>query len=113
MKVEATDVSPAKAIARVAAAILQAVRGNIIIIGSLAAGYQLLGDEPEHQVRTKDVDCVITPRVAAVEKAPQLTEALLAHGWTRLRTGEHAKPGHAGTPQDKLPAVRLYPPHST
>jgi hypothetical protein len=113
MKVAAADVSPAKAIARVADAVPLAVRGNIVIIGSLAAGYQLLRDAPAHQVRTKDVDCVISPRIAAVQKAPQLTEALLAHGWRPLATGKHATPGDAATPDDELPAVRLYPPQST
>ena len=113
MKVNATAVSPAEAIARVATAVPKAIRGNIIIIGSLAAGYQLLRGEPEHQVRTKDVDCVIAPLVAAVQKAPQLTEALLAHGWTPRGAGEHSTPGNAGTPLNELPAVRLYPPGST
>ena len=49
-------ISPSTSLERIAAAIPADFRENIIIIGSLAAGYHFFGDNPKLQVRTKDVD---------------------------------------------------------
>lgn len=78
MRIPTSAVSPSDALARVAEAVPPDVRGNIIVIGSLAAGYQLLRDQPDYEVRTKDVDCVIAPRIAAVEKGAELAATLIA-----------------------------------
>lgn len=61
-------------------------------------------------MRTKDVDCVLSPHLSAVEKGRAVAEKLLAAGWQPHFTGKIVKPGTAGDTEDKLPAVRLYPP---
>jgi hypothetical protein len=86
------------------------VHPNIIIIGSLAAGYWLFQRDESFGVRTKDIDCVLSPQVTAVEKGRAIAERLLTAGWQPKSEGEFGKPGTKDTPIDKLPAVRLYPP---
>lgn len=110
MKPEPKEVSPRKVLQEVAAAIPQDVHPNIIIIGSLAAAYWLFRGNDAFGVRTKDVDCVLSPHLSAVEKGREVAEKLLAAGWTPHFTGKIVKPGEAGDPDEKLPAVRLYPP---
>jgi hypothetical protein len=110
MKPEAKEVSPRKVLAQVAAAIPLEVHPNIIIIGSLAAGYWLFQDHESFGVRTKDIDCVLSPHLSAIEKGRAVAEQLLAAGWQPHYTGNIKKPGAAGDSVDKLPAVRLYPP---
>jgi hypothetical protein len=108
-----STVSPRAVLARVAAAVPQAVLDNIVIVGSLAAGYHLLGESTDAQVQTKDVDCLLLPRVAAASAAAQVAHDLLAAGWRPRTEGAHAKPGDEQTPDGALPAVRLWPPDST
>jgi hypothetical protein len=88
------------------------VRDNIVIVGSLAAGYHLLGDGKEAQVQTKDIDCLLFPRVEAVRAGGQVAGDLLAARWRPRTDGEHAQPGDENTPDGALPAVRLWPPDS-
>jgi len=108
MKPQAKEVSPRKVLAQVAAAIPSDVHPNIVIIGSLAAGYWLFKGDESFGVRTKDVDCVLSPHFSAVEKGRAVAEQLLAAGWQPHFTGNIKKPGQAGDREDKLPAVRLY-----
>ncbi|HTV41622.1 MAG TPA: hypothetical protein VMF08_13655 [Candidatus Sulfotelmatobacter sp.] len=110
MKNEPREVSPRKVLAEVANAIPPDVHPNIIIIGSLAAAYWLFRDDDTFGVRTKDVDCVLSPHVSAVKKGRAVAEQLLAAGWQPRSEGEFGKPGTKNTPAGKLPAVRLYPP---
>jgi hypothetical protein len=110
MKAEAKEVSPRKVLEQVAASIPPDVHPNIVIIGSLAAGYWLFQGNQSFGVRTKDIDCVLSPHLSAVEKGRAVAEKLLAGGWQPYFTGKIKKPGAAGDPEDKLPAVRLYPP---
>ena len=63
-------------------------RPNIIIIGSLAAGYGLFRRDDVSTVRTKDVDCVLSPHISAVEKGKEVAEKLIA------ADGRHSK-GHS------------------
>ena len=49
---------------QVAQTIPEALRGDIIIVGSLAASYQLLRDAAQ-VVRTKDVDAMVAPHARA------------------------------------------------
>jgi hypothetical protein len=111
VKLETTEVSIRKVLAEVAAAVPAEVHPNIIIIGSLAAAYWLFDGDDTFGVRTKDIDCVLSPHVTAVEKGRAVAERLLAAGWRPKSGGEFGKPGTKDTPINKLPAVRLYPPN--
>lgn len=110
MSAEPIEVSISDVLKEVAQAIPTDVRPNIIIIGSLAAGYGLFPRGEASGVRTKDVDCVLSPHLSAVEKGREVAEQLIEAGWKPKTEGEFGKPGNIDTPKDKLPAVRLYPP---
>jgi hypothetical protein len=110
MKPDAKEVSPRKVLAQVAAAIPPEVHPNIVIIGSLAAGYWLFQGDESFGVRTKDIDCVLSPHLSAVEIGRAVAEKLRTAGWQPHFIGNIKKPGKAGDAEDKLPAVRLYPP---
>lgn len=110
MSPEPAEVSPANVLAEVAAAIPPEVKQNIIIIGSLAAAYWLFAADKTRGVRTKDVDCVLSPLVSAVEMGRAVAEKLLAAGWSPKTDGKFGKPGDGRTPESELPALRLYPP---
>lgn len=103
-------VSPSEVLAVVADAVPEECRANIIIIGSLAAGYHFFGEDPNKAVRTKDVDCLLEPFDAAVPAGQNILRRLTDAGWKQRETGKHATPGDERTPVEALPAVRLYPP---
>jgi hypothetical protein len=105
-----SQVTPSKVLAEVSAAVPAACRENIVIIGSLAAGYHFFGDDESKAVRTKDVDCVLEPFHAAVGAGQSIARQLLDAGWQRPVHGDHQNPGNEQTPVRQLPAVRLYPP---
>jgi hypothetical protein len=105
--------APRAVLARVARLVPADCRQHIIVIGSLAAAYQLFAETADNQVRTKDIDCILVPRMEAVRAGRAVAEALLAAGWRRRTEGPHTAPGTAQTPDDDLPVVRLYPPDST
>lgn len=107
-----SQLTPAKVLAEVAAAVPASCRENIVIIGSLAAGYHFFGSDPSKAVRTKDIDCVLEPFHAAVGAGQSIARQLLDAGWQRRALGDHQTPGSELTPADQLPAVRLYPPGS-
>jgi hypothetical protein len=107
-----SQVTPSKVLAEVSAAVPAACRENIVIIGSLAAGYHFFGDDESKAVRTKDVDCVLEPFHAAVGAGQSIARQLLDAGWQRRMKGDHQNPGNEETPVDQLPAVRLYPPEA-
>jgi hypothetical protein len=110
MKRTPSEVSPRKVLEEVASAIPVQVHPNIIVIGSLAAAYWLFRGDQSFGVRTKDVDCVLSPHLSAVEKGRAVAETLIAAGWRPSTEGDFSTPGTATTPVDQLPAVRLYPP---
>jgi len=102
-------ISPKGVISEVAAAVPSECLGNIVIVGSLAAGYRFFsGDAEQYLIQTKDVDCVIRPRIAALSAGKEVTEHLFEGGWTYHPTEEFPEPGKAG--DEKLPVVRLKPP---
>lgn len=93
-----------------AEAVPEECRNNIVIIGSLAAAYAYFGDNDQMAVQTKDIDCLLKPFHVAKEKGQAITGQLMAAGWQQRRIGNHLTPGTPQTPEDELPAVRLYPP---
>jgi len=105
------DISPRMVLDYMAAWIPPKCREHIVVVGSLAAGYQLLDDD-SLMMRTKDVDCVVFPRIKAVENGRVITEKLLADGWEPRKSDGRGIPGTSSTPDDELSAVRLYPPQS-
>jgi hypothetical protein len=111
MNSEIREVSPKAVLAQVAAAIPPGVHPNIVIIGSLAAAYWLFLGEDAFGVRTKDVDCVLSPHLTAVEKGRAVADTLLEAGWKpKQDSGKFSQPGNSTTPDGDLPAIRLYPP---
>lgn len=103
-------VSPGMIFEQVARSVPDEYRGNIVIIGSLAAGYHFFGSGKELQIRTKDIDCVLSPRVEAVDAGRAIAQKLLDIGWTHRTEGDHGEPGNSSTPDHELPVIRLYPP---
>lgn len=108
-----SNVSPSMILAKVAESVPHECLPNIIIIGSLAAGYHFFGEDKDLFVRTKDIDGLLRPRNRAVESGRAVAEKLLAGGWRPKEDGAHGKPGNKDTPDNRLPAVRLHPPDST
>jgi hypothetical protein len=106
-------IAPGAVLERIAAAIPDGLRENIIIIGSLAAGYHYFRDNPRLQVRTKDVDCLLSPRIRAIPAGEAVANRLFADLWELRSDGAWGVPGNAATPDDQLPVVRLHPPGST
>lgn len=107
-----SDIRPDQVLAKVAESIPPECRPNMIVIGSLAAGYHFFARQRNFFVRTKDIDTVLQPRKRAVESGRAVAEKLIRSGWRHKTDGEHAKAGNAKTPVADLPAVRLYPPGS-
>ena len=104
------QVRPWEVIQQVAEAVPAECRDNIVIIGSLAAAYAYFGNNDEMSVRTKDIDCMLKPFQLAVEKGQAISRQLLDAGWKPRQTDPGLFPGTPETPDDELPAIRLYPP---
>ncbi len=103
-------VVPAAVLEEIAAAIPEGCHEFMIVTGSLAVGYRYFKDRPEMAVRTKDADCLISPRIRAVEKSAAIVERLLEAGWVYHATEDWPKPGRKGAPLEKLPVPRLHRP---
>ena len=106
-------VAPATVLKEIAEAIPADCRGNLIIIGSLAAGYHFFGNNPKLLVRTKDADCLLSPRIRALPAGIAITERLFQESWKYHPTEEFPVPGDATTLDSNLPVVRLDPPGGT
>ena len=107
-----TRISPAEILEKVAASVPGKVHKNIIVIGSLAVGYNAYGDRLGMLVTTKDIDCMLSPRIEAVQSGATIAETLLESGWKPKTDSPHSEPGNSETPMIDLPAIRLYPPSS-
>jgi hypothetical protein len=103
-------VSPREVIRKVADAMPEECRKYVVVIGSLAAGFQFFGEREDQLVQTKDIDCLLRPRVEAIPAGRKVAERLLDSGWKYHPTEEFPAPGTAETPVGKLPVVRLAPP---
>ena len=101
--------TPQDVLQQVAQAIPEDVRGDIIIVGSLAAGYQLLRHRGQ-AMRTKDVDGMLAPHARAMVSATRVTDRLLGEGWRPQTTPAYDLPGTANTRDERLAVVRLQPP---
>jgi len=109
MKLEAS-LSPSEVLAQVAAALPAEVRPNVIIIGSLAAGYAFFAGDGARAIRTKDVDCLFSPHSKAIAAAAEVTDQLIRADW-KLREGpDWGQPGKKEDDEQDLPMVRLRPP---
>lgn len=103
-------VSPRAVLEEIANAIPEDCKKNIIIIGSLAVGYHFFVDNKAMVVRTKDADCLLSPRIEAIHAGVVVTERLFQTGWMFKSDEKWPKPGDELTSDNKLPAVRLNPP---
>ena len=71
------ELTPAQVMEQVARAIPEACRSNVIIIGSLAAGYHFFSNDQSKAIRTKDVDAMFSPHaMAAGAKASSASRAM-------------------------------------
>jgi hypothetical protein len=85
---------------------------NVIIVGSLAAAYHFFGHEKDREVRTKDVDCLLTPHAEAAHSGEAVAAEMIRRGWRHRTEGEFTRPQPFPEPRAELSAVRLHPPHS-
>ena len=107
-----TPLTPDAVMAQIAAALPDDSGRDVIVIGSLAAGYHFFSGDAQRSIRTKDVDCMISPHAKAVTAAVQVTERLLASAWQLRKEGAWGEPGNENTPDDQLPMIRLKPPRA-
>ncbi len=110
MGIEPKHILPEAVVQEIVAAIPAEVHPHIILIGSVAAAYWYSAKLGTFSVRTKDVDSVLTPRTSAPADGRTVADRLLASGWKTKSDGKFSSPGNASTPDDRLPALRLYPP---
>lgn len=103
-------IDPLEPLARVARAIPKPYRKNLVVVGSLAAGAAFQKPNKDVLVRTKDMDCLLQPFEVARESAEEIARVLRHAGWRPPSNGPYAQPGSAATPDNDLPAIRLYPP---
>lgn len=102
--------SPRKVLERVSQALPATVRERVIVVGSLAAGFRFFGDRGGWEVRTKDADCLLSPRLEALGAGTALADELLGARWTYHPVDEFPEAGTSETPQERLPVLRLDPP---
>lgn len=107
---QSESISPTEVIQRLADALPESCRENVVVIGSLAAGYRYFSKEEDARVQTKDIDCLLRPFVEALTAGRAITNTLLESGWEYSSTEEFPTPGNDSTPDEKLPVVRLAPP---
>lgn len=103
------SISPTGVLAQVVNALPEDMIEDVVIVGSLAAGVHFFGGDSHAQVRTKDIDCLLSPHVRAVRSGRLAIESLLDHGWVLREDEKWGKPGTSNTPVNELPVARLKP----
>ena len=103
------QLDPVLLLARAAERIPPALRGNVVVIGSIAAAWAFRDFSGTHTVATKDIDLLLRPDITAIATAEALGQRLLDEGW-QPQYPNGIEPGTAATPDDRLPALRLTPP---
>lgn len=102
--------SPREVLERVSQALPATVRERVIVVGSLAAGFHFFGGHAGMAVRTKDADCLLSPRMEAVGAGTTLAKELLDAGWTHHFVEGFPRAGTSDMLAAQLPALRLVPP---
>ncbi len=113
MAKDTDQIIPQKALQQVAEAIPEDCRQYMVIVGSLAAGYYFFGGQNTVAVRTKDADCMLSPRIKAIEAGRLIANKLIESDWEYHGTDEFPTPGKPETDLERLPVVRLKPPGPT
>ncbi len=103
-------IAPAEALKEIAEAVPADCHDKIVVIGSLAVGYHYFCNQLDMGVRTKDADCLLFPREAAVHAGIAITNKLFEAKWRFRPDDKWDKPGDLNTSEQQLPAVRLQPP---
>jgi hypothetical protein len=103
-------ISPRAVLEEIVAAIPAECLEHVVIIGSLGVGYHFFGSNSALMVRTKDADCLLSPRVNAIPAGVAITERLIEAQWHFRKDEKWSQPGDKDTPTEDLPAVRLHPP---
>ena len=103
-------VSPRAVLKQISQAFPAQVREHVIVVGSLAAGFHFFGERAEMGVRTKDADCLLSPRLEALTAGTALAAELLEAGWAYHPVEKFPAPGTEATPTKALPVLRLDPP---
>jgi hypothetical protein len=106
-------VNPSQVLTEISTAVPLECSGQLIVIGSLAVGFHYFKNQGDMSVRTKDADCLLSPRQHAIDSGVSITERLIESGWNYAQEESGRAPGDASTPDHELPAVRLWPPNST
>jgi hypothetical protein len=101
---------PREVLESVSQALPETVREQVIVVGALAAGFHFFADREGMEVRTKDADCLLSPRLEAVAAGTTLANELFDANWTYHPIDEFPEPGSPETPEEKLPVLRLDPP---
>ena len=102
--------SPHQTLEQLANALPEDIRDDVIIIGSLAAAVRFFQPDDEEPVRTKDIDCLLSPHLRAQASGRKTAEVLLTKGWQMWQGTEWSQAGTASDPTDELPVIRLVPP---
>lgn len=105
-------INPSKVLQRVADTLPASVKMNTVIVGSLAAAYGLFKGTSQIGLRTKDVDCALSPHITAAANARTIVSALLAAGWT-FKNDANLLPGKPTDLLKDLPAARFSPPNES
>jgi hypothetical protein len=103
------ELDAAKLLKCLAEHVPKALRGNVVVIGSIATAWAFRDVSGNAMVATKDIDLLLRPAIEAVPTAEALGEDLLRAGWVP-QYPNGLKAGTETTPDAELPALRLAPP---